>query len=182
MVEENIKLRKCRCCREYKILNSLNFVKRTSENGWRGFCRICYNKQIRRKQEVNNTERLRSLKYLQTRKEKDPFGFLLQTARGNAKKKFREFSITKEILIEKFNLQEGKCFYTGLTLNKIIGFPDSISIDRIDSTLGYIPENIVLCTYKVNVMKNDLSFEQLISICKNIIKTHSNDREVTRSL
>ena len=34
---------------------------------------------------------------------------------------------------------------------------DSVSLDRLDSSKGYIPGNVVLCRAIVNIMKSDLS-------------------------
>lgn len=173
--EDSVLLRKCRQCREYKELTVQNFIKRPTENGWRGKCRLCFNVTARSKQELNNTEKEIGKRYRESFKLKNPFKVLLNTARGNAKKTGKEFLLTEDFLKSLFDKQLGKCYYTGRQLNLKLSLPDSISIDRFDSSIGYINTNVVLCQYKINVMKNDLSFKDLIMISKDILKLHSND-------
>jgi len=171
--KENNVLRKCRTCREYKALTTQNFIKRSTKNGWRGECKACYNKTIRLKQELNNTEKERGLKYRASFKQKRPFKVMINTAKGNARRTDKEFCITEDFIKELYEKQNGKCFYTGRKMNLDLSYPDSMSIDRVDSNFGYIESNIVLCQYKINVMKNNLSVKDLIGICKDIIKLHS---------
>lgn len=46
------------------------------------------------------------------------------------------------------------------------------SIDRIDSTLGYIPGNVQVISYLANVMKSTATVEQLRAFAKGIISVH----------
>lgn len=46
----------------------------------------------------------------------------------------------------------------------------NVSIDRIDSSIGYKEDNIQLVCHIVNLMKHDLSIEELKTWCKRIIK------------
>ena len=38
---------------------------------------------------------------------------------------------------------------------------DSISVDKIIPELGYIKENIVLCSFKANTIKQNLTLDEL---------------------
>ena len=38
---------------------------------------------------------------------------------------------------------------------------NSLSIDRIDSNLGYTPDNVVFVSWKVNRLKNDATLEEM---------------------
>lgn len=48
--------------------------------------------------------------------------------------------------------------------------PTNLSVDRIDSGLGYIKGNIQLVCMAANQMKSDLTIEQLKYFCKSILE------------
>ena len=169
-----IKYRKCRQCRETKELNTDNFVKRNTENGWRGKCRLCFNKDARFKQEMTKSELERGKKYRLKYKKEKPLETIYKIARGNAKRTFKEFTIVLENLKTLWEIQKGICFYTNKPMLFEIGFDNSVSIDRIDSNKGYITNNIVLCQRKINIMKNNASIKELIEFAEDIIKNKDN--------
>lgn len=80
-------------------------------------------------------------------------------AKHRAKKYNMDFNLTKDMVIDLFNKQEGKCYYTSHTLIGNILDPKSLSIDRKDSSKGYTIDNIVLCCKTVNYMKLALSMD-----------------------
>lgn len=55
--------------------------------------------------------------------------------------------------------QNYKCAYTGIEL-KIGNKLTNPTIDRIDSSKGYIKGNIVICTEFANTAKNDLTLDE----------------------
>lgn len=169
-MECEVKTRKCKDCRETKELNEENFVKRPTENGWRGRCRICHNKNARFKQEMTKSELEVGKKYRDKYKKEKPLETLLKNARGNAKKYYREFNLTLAYLKSLWETQEGKCYYTNRVIEFEVGLENSLSIDRIDSSKGYIIGNVVFCQKKVNVMKNDASIEELLTFCKDVLE------------
>jgi hypothetical protein len=63
------------------------------------------------------------------------------------------------------------CAYSGLPLRMEVGYNNSVSLDRIDSSRGYITGNVVFCTPWVNLMKQDKSTEEFVEMC-NIIVNH----------
>ena len=82
----------------------------------------------------------------------------------------REFSITIEEAWQKFEDQNRKCALSGLTLSlkATKGFysEKTASLDRIDSTKGYISGNIQWIHKTLNAMKRDYSDECFIEFCK----------------
>ncbi len=60
------------------------------------------------------------------------------------------------------------CFYTGEELVLEINQSNTISIDRIDNSKDYTKDNIVFCTWSVNMMKNNLNRQDFINICGKI--------------
>jgi len=82
---------------------------------------------------------------------------------GKSRKRAREagieFTITPEDLMR---IWTGVCpvLQTELAFQK--GIADCLpSLDRLDNSLGYIPGNVKIISWKVNKLKNDLSLEQL---------------------
>ena len=77
-----------------------------------------------------------------------------------------------EQLYELWDHQEGKCALSGvyLTWQSGVGSQNfNVSIDRKDPNKGYIPENIQLVAFRVNVMKHTLGESEFYWWCKNII-------------
>ena len=98
IIEGNKIFRKCRECRLIKELNTDNFLRRETENGWRGKCRVCYNKHARQLQEMTKNELAVSKVYREKYKRIKPLETLLKIAKGNAKRNYKEFNINIEDL------------------------------------------------------------------------------------
>jgi len=64
------------------------------------------------------------------------------------------------------------CHYTEEPLVTEVGHPNTISIDRIDSSKAYSPDNVVLCCSMVNQMKSTFSKAEFIETCKKIARHH----------
>lgn len=41
---------------------------------------------------------------------------------------------------------------------------NTVSVDRVDNSVGYVPGNVVLCSYKSNSVKRNLSLMELKSL------------------
>lgn len=105
-------------------------------------------------------------------------------ARGGGKlnRTPKEFSVTIEYLWKLFLKQNRKCTISGLELtfdpygsgkkhketNKV-----TASLDRIDSSKGYIIGNVQWIHKHINIMKNDLPQPQFIEYCKIIAKNNT---------
>lgn len=62
-----------------------------------------------------------------------------------------------------YNKQQGKCFYSGATLNfnLRVDLKDTLSIDRVIFDGGYQQGNIVMAANKINAMKSDMTLEEM---------------------
>lgn len=96
-------------------------------------------------------------------------------AKGRAKEKGIEFDITKEFLMELYEKQKGKCFYSDIEMRLVVEERNknnndyySLSIDRINSELGYTKDNTIPCCSVVNIMKNGLLSKEFLNICSKI--------------
>lgn len=95
---------------------------------------------------------------------------LLISSRREAKRKGLEFNLEREdIQIPQ------TCKYLGVPLTSLQGKGKqdfNSSVDRIDSSKGYIKGNIQVISFLANRMKNSSTQEQLLAFAKNIIKEH----------
>lgn len=51
----------------------------------------------------------------------------------------------------------------------------NVSVDRIDPLKGYAPDNIQLVCYMVNMMRRELSTNELLDWCSAIVSWHRDD-------
>lgn len=79
------------------------------------------------------------------------------------------FNITIEDIWFMYTAQEGRCALSGISIGwSEVGSIHTASIDRIDSSKGYIKENVQLLHKDVNFMKQQYSQEYFIEICKAV--------------
>lgn len=102
--------------------------------------------------------------------------------KGTAEKKNIPFDLTIDYLIELFENQNRKCYYTGkeLTLHSNRGDGHQIikfgkyhyqaSLDRLMPEKGYVKGNVVWCGWIVNTCKNLLTEQELYTLCETIIE------------
>lgn len=99
--------------------------------------------------------------------------YIMRGTRQRARKAGLECEIDTEFLKILLKKQTGLCAITKvpLTFTKGLGHaPTNASIDRIDPTKGYIKDNIQLVAYRVNIMKSNLSIDELVAWCALIVK------------
>ncbi len=72
-------------------------------------------------------------------------------------------NLSNERLIELFTQQNGLCFYTGMPMHwKNKGLSrSSVSVDKIIPEIGYMNENVVLCTQRANSIKADMTLAEM---------------------
>ncbi len=80
-----------------------------------------------------------------------------------------QWDLEPEDIVNLYEEQEGCCALTGWP----IGWPDKgltsiVSIDRIDSSEGYLKENIQLLHKDVNMSKQQHSQDYFIEMCKAV--------------
>jgi hypothetical protein len=105
-------------------------------------------------------------------------GEYMRSLHHSAKKRNIECSITAEYLFEVWEKQEGRCMYTGLPLKIGKGLA---SVDRLDSSKGYIPGNVQWVMTKVNLMKWDSTEDEFLTLCSLIVKKNG-ERDVKKYL
>lgn len=80
---------------------------------------------------------------------------LLNFAKYSRPKRGLEFDISEDYLSELHREQNGRCYYSNIEFTYTTDFrnPTFPSIDRIDSSKGYVRGNVVLCAYWINTAK-----------------------------
>lgn len=103
----------------------------------------------------------------------------LQRARN--RKDQQKFSISLDEIWKIGERQKWKCALTGIPLEFTRGGSiwrgrvcnrRSCSLDRIDSTRGYVSGNIQLVTWEVNCIKTNMENQEFIKLCKQVSRTH----------
>jgi hypothetical protein len=96
-----------------------------------------------------------------------------------------EVSVTKEQILELLEKQDYKCALSGLplTLSKTFSkdrtnqaSSTTASLDRIDSSKGYVLGNVQWVHKDVNIMKNKFDNQYFINMCKNINQWHNTEK------
>lgn len=84
-----------------------------------------------------------------------------------------DFDLTFESV--KKLLSYEKCYYTGRKFEDDGVF--ARSFDRIDSSRGYVEDNVVACTVDINTKKSNLTLEELETLYKKLIQEKKNRGE-----
>jgi len=91
---------------------------------------------------------------------------------ASAKQREIEFNISKEYMWDMIKAQGFKCSLSGVDIQLAFSSKDlhngfnTASIDRIDSSKGYIEGNVQWVHVKINYMKQSISQEEFIQFCK----------------
>lgn len=155
--------RSCSTCRREFLANSEHFYP-IRYGGLSSECRDCF--------------RMRSSRNQKTRHHTGGVAYHLSyIARGvrvRARKQGVVCDIDADFLKTLLEKQGGLCAIsrTPLTFFKGQGhIPTNASVDRIDPSKGYIKENVQLVAHQVNMMKSNLSIEELMGWCEAILKS-----------
>ncbi len=138
------------------------FYKHSDTNdGWHSWCKACCKA---------GDDRSRAKKYSTIEGRISTF---LRTCKISAKKRKQKCSLTKQMLINLWAKQGGRCFYSGIEMTTQPAENRSVSIERSDSSIGYIEENTVFVCNAINRMKSDLSLKDFLAMCKAVSEYQS---------
>lgn len=139
---------KCKKCGDIKNIKEFQISNRGTETEYRyAYCNFCRNKKIK------------------IRLSNDIEGYLTEIYRKVVKRhKGKESVLAKEDFIAQYYSQNGKCFYTDELMICVRGQGknrNGLSADKINPSKGYVLGNVVFCTSKINLCKNDLTLEEI---------------------
>lgn len=101
--------------------------------------------------------------------------------KAGAKVRSIKFSITKEYIYKLYRRQGKRCAITGepIVFTRTRKGWNGASLDRIDSTKGYVKGNVQWVLPSVNIIKMDYSMEEFIRTCKLVVK-HQKQKDKQR--
>jgi len=145
----------CFSCKQTKPL-SMFFKSKQTTDKHHSWCKICCTEGNKRSREkLNATIEGRSKEFL-------------RNAKNAAVKRKQDFTVTPRDIVKCWEDQFGICAYSGREMTLKAGSLNTVSIERIDSDIGYVPQNIVLVCQAINRMKSDFSFEDFYDLCKDV--------------
>lgn len=103
------------------------------------------------------------------------FNHIVKSANGSKGRKKLELEITKDYAWALFLKQNRKCALSGILITFPTRFNDktwTASLDRIDSSKGYIDGNVQWVHKDINMMKRIYTQEHFITMCK-LVAEHS---------
>lgn len=172
------KIKSCGCQRAKDwsgvTVNELVVIGPSKRNGyWHCKCKKCNNScEISANSlRIGTTRTCGCLKYLLNNKNPHWKGFeeisgaFFSKIKDSANSRKILFSIKIEDIWNLFVKQNRKCALSG----EIISFtPKTASLDRIDSSKGYVQGNIQWVDKRINIMKQSLSQDEFIALCKKV--------------
>jgi len=152
-----MKTKKCTQCK--KIKNIRQFYK--TKRGLQSACKMCSLEAADKWQKSHKEEHNKSSKKWRIN---NPKTYILARLKQSARLRNIYFKLYESDLgdLPKF------CPVLGIKLNYsgTRHSANSASVDRIDNTKGYIPGNIIIVSHRVNHLKNDATWQELLQIVK----------------
>jgi len=163
---------KMKCCRCKDLINLSDF--REIDRGkyeykrYNSFCNFCDAKRT----SIYKNKKIQTIE--------GKVDFLMSNIRKRIKDKYLECDIDKDFILELWEKQNERCFYTNVKME--LGEHKEkkdlynsnfnvVSVDRFDSTIGYTKNNTVLCCWGVNNMKQQMTYDQLMHWCNLLVNT-----------
>jgi hypothetical protein len=154
----------CFKCKETKPL-ALFFKHRLTPDGHHSWCKDCCREgNERSRQKLNSTIEGRARVFL-------------INARKSAAKRGQVFALTVADIVECWSNQWGVCAYSGRQMTLEAGHLHTVSIERIDSSIGYTAANTILVCQAINRMKSDFSLEDFYALCSDVAEFLGNDNK-----
>jgi hypothetical protein len=145
----------CFKCKESKPYG-LFFKHNQTNDGFHSWCKECC-------KVGNGKSRIKQNSTIEGRAK-----IFLQNAIKSAAKRKQEFALTIQDIVNCWQEQNQICAYSGRKMTLVAGMPETVSIERIDSRIGYTPENTILVCQAINRMKSDFEFEDFFELCKDV--------------
>jgi len=146
---------KCVVCGDCEVINF--YPKRKNK------CKSCMSNEYKNREDkedyINKQRKWRSNNLIHYR---------VESAKHRALRKGIVFEITDEDIVNKLSEQNNKCYISKQTISMIENDWYSLSLDRLDNSLGYTKDNTIVVTKFVNSSKNDLPLNIFLKMLKEV--------------
>ena len=148
-------MKSCFKCKKSKP-TTLFFKHNQTLDGLHSWCKDCCTEgNIRSRAKQNSTIEGRAK-------------IFLQNAKKAAVARQQAFQLNITDIVNCWNTQSNVCAYTGRLMTLDAGKLNTVSIERIDSNIGYIPANTILVCQAINRMKSNFEFEDFYNLCRDV--------------
>lgn len=171
---------KCSECGNSFFKENKEYTRRSKQGKTNFFCnRSCARSFLNKNPTKERTEKqklvtkMASKAHSEKRKsKKGEFSYYVRTA----KRRKHDYNITLEYLAELWEKQKGKCAITGLDMevkkaNKKQNYFKLASLDRIDSDIGYMKDNVQFVCLPINLAKSNKSDIELKNFLIEVIES-----------
>lgn len=164
------------CGKEF--LKDKSEINRNKKVGRKNYCSLSCSGKSNTKHLKKWSESNENKKHIRTLSgnQRDKYTGLREHFR-RVKKRHHKYDITIDDILEQWEKQNGICVYSGVKLNHPSEGGSNInkaSLDRIDSSKGYIKGNIQFISITCNQAKNNMSHEEMLTFCNIISKFNKN--------
>ncbi len=136
------------------------------ESGGQWACKSCSRNKARGQKRAWKKEHTDPVRY--------NIACAVNTAKCHSKKIGRPFEITTQDVLNLWIAQDGKCAITDIKMDWLPGNGErnrnKVTMDRIDSSKGYVAGNVWLVCEWANRAKTDMTKEEAITFAKGIIR------------
>ena len=139
------------------------FQSRNTSDGYHSWCKSCC-------QTANKASVIKRYSTFSGRTKT----FLI-SCRKSAGKRGQQFLLTESLLLKMWEDQNGLCAYSGIPMDLAPNKLTTVSVERIDSGIGYTEDNTVFVCTGVNRMKSDLPAEDFYNFCRCVTLWLSDD-------
>lgn len=155
MEKPGLYVKTCSQCNQTKDA-SLFFKHNQTKDGLHSWCKDCFKiGNLKSREKVYNSIEKRAVVFL-------------QNAKKSALKRNQEFNLTTQDILDCWEQQAQTCPYSGRLLTLEPNKLNTVSIERIDSSIGYVPKNTILVCQAVNRMKSNFSLSEFFNLCKDV--------------
>lgn len=159
------KLKWCNGCATFLTHKAFN-INKTRYDGLNSLCKTCKNRSpsSKRRMDSNRTKRLTPDGWM---------SWVLAQKRSECRKTGAKFDIDINYLRDVYERQNGLCVYSKVQLEFGTNNLRSASLERVDSTLGYVRGNVVLASKAMNWAKNNSTEADFLTFLLDMLSSLS---------